>query len=146
MVLHAPPRLRDRLVRAAACVAVASLAGACDRVPLTAPSGTAITLIATANSLPADGSMDVIAVLIEGGIGGGNNPGVEPGVGTTVHDGTVVTFTTTLGRIEPVEARTKDGRVTVRLVGDGRTGTAVVTAISGPAIGSIEIAVGDTGG
>lgn len=145
MVRHASRPQRRRCLFAAAGIVAAGLAVACDRVPLTAPSGTAITLIAMAETVPADGSVEILAVLIEGGLGTGNNPEVEPGVGTPVHDGTVVTFTTSLGRIEPTEARTREGRVTVRLIGDGRSGTAVVTALSGAAIGSIEIPVGNGG-
>ena len=145
MVRHASRLHRRPSLHAAAWLIAASLTVACDRVPLTAPSGTAITLIAMADTVPADGSVEILAILIEGGLGTGNNPDVEPGVGTPVHDGTVVTFTTSLGRIDPVEARTREGRVTVRLIGDGRSGTAVVTAISGAAIGSIEIPVGNGG-
>jgi adhesin/invasin len=51
--------------------------------------------------------------------------------GTAVQNGTVVTFTTTLGIISPAEARTNNGKVTVRLTGDGRSGTARVVAFSG---------------
>jgi hypothetical protein len=64
------------------------------------------------------------------------------GGGAPVHNGTVVTFTTSLGRIEPSEARTTGGKATVRLVGDGRSGTATVTAFSGSASESIELPVG----
>jgi hypothetical protein len=53
-----------------------------------------------------------------------------------------VTFTTSLGRLEPAEARTTSGRVTVRLYGDGRSGTATITAFSGSATESIEVPVG----
>lgn len=83
--------------------------------PLFAPSGSTVTLVATANSVQANGSMDLVAVVIES-------------AGTGVHDGTTVTFLTTLGRIEPAEALTKNGRATVRFIADGRSGTATITA------------------
>ena len=40
---------------------------ACDKVPLLAPAGTVITLVSTSNTLPINGSTDVVAVLIENG-------------------------------------------------------------------------------
>jgi adhesin/invasin len=55
-----------------------------------------------------------------------------------VHNGTVVTFTTTIGRIEPSEARTDNGQVRVRFHADGQSGTAVITAFSGGASGKLE--------
>jgi adhesin/invasin len=61
-----------------------------------------------------------------------------PGAGTPVHNGTVVTFTTTIGRIEPSEARTDNGQVRVRFHADGQSGTAVITAFSGGASGKLE--------
>jgi Bacterial Ig-like domain (group 1)/PKD domain len=102
----------------------------CDKVPLTAPTESTIQLFATGSSVPLTGGVDLIATVTE-----------EPG--TPVQNGTVVTFTTTLGRIEPPEARTTNGRATVRLLADGRSGTATVTALSGGATaGELEIPVG----
>src|SRR6185503_18332794 len=88
------------------------------------------------------------AVIIEGGqtAGTGTTPGtVEAGVGTPVHDGTQVLFTTSIGRIEPAEAKTTNGRVTVKLFGDGRSGVAKVTAYSGAATSTVEVDVGAAG-
>jgi hypothetical protein len=109
-------------------------------MPLFAPSGTALTLIPSTQVLPVNGEANITALLIEGGQQG--DAGVVAGVGTPVHNGTVVSFATTLGRIEPSEARTTDGRATVRLIADGRSGIATITAYSGPAINSIDINVG----
>lgn len=115
----------------------------CDKMPLVAPTGTTITLVAGTNSLPVDGSADIVAILVEGGvIQGSNNAAVAPGSGTPVHNGTVVTFTTTLGRIRPADAQTVAGRATVRLVGDGRSGIATVTAFSGGATQTIDVNIG----
>jgi len=63
-----------------------------------------------------------------------------------VHNGTVVTFTTTIGRIEPAEARTNNGQVRVRYFADGQSGTATITAFSGGASGKLEnLKVGSAG-
>ena len=102
----------------AALLAMALLATACDKVPLTAPTDTTITLFNTGASVPLNGSIDIIASVIES-------------AGTPVQNGTVVTFTTTLGHLEPAEARTNAGKVTVKLVSDGKSGTATVKAFSG---------------
>ncbi len=112
-----------------AVLIVAGLA-ACDKMPLTAPTESTILLFANGSSVPLTGGVDLIATVTE-----------KPG--TPVQNGTLVTFTTTLGHVEPAEARTNNGRVTVRLVADGRSGTAKVTALSGGATkGELEIPIG----
>ena len=121
------------------------VAASCDRMPLTAPSGTGINLVATTNVLGVNGSTDIIAVLIEGALEGGgeDSPGtIIVGGGTPVHNGTLVTFTTTLGRLEPAEAKTQAGRAQVRLIADGRSGTATITAFSGAAVETLEVSIG----
>src|SRR5215211_5202098 len=129
----------------------------CDKVPLLAPTGSVITLFATAPTVPSNGSMEIVATVIEQGVasattpstGAGTTPGTTTpttgttsssttGAGTPVHNGTVVTFTTTIGRIEPVEARTDNGQVRVRFIADGQSGTATITAFSGGASGKLE--------
>ena len=161
-----PHPARRRLRRAGSLLAV--LAGlsvtlassSCDKVPLLAPTGSVITLFATANTVPSNGSMEVVATVIEQGTastttppangGTTTTPGTTatstPGAGTPVHNGTVVTFTTTIGRIEPSEARTDNGQVRVRFHADGQSGTAVITAFSGGASGKLEnLKVGSAG-
>jgi hypothetical protein len=119
------------------------IATACDRMPLVAPSGSALTLVASTNVLPVNGATDVTAVILEGALAGdGENSSVVAGVGTPVHDGTVVFFTTTLGRIAPSEAETRAGRATVKLIADGRSGTATITAYSGAATNTLEVDIG----
>ena len=49
-----------------------------------------------------------------------------------------MSFTTTIGRIEPREARTNNGEVRVRFFAGGQSGTATITAYSGGASGRIE--------
>jgi hypothetical protein len=102
----------------AVALAAAPLAAACDKVALTAPTESTIALFADATSIPVNGTIQITASVTES-------------AGTPVQNGTVVTFTTTLGRLDPAEARTNNGKVTVRLAGDGRSGTASITAFSG---------------
>jgi hypothetical protein len=90
----------------------------CTGVPLTAPSNTAITVDANPKSIPANGGVSVITAVV-----------IKP-AGTPVPNGTVVFFTTDLGRVDS-EAKTKDGIARVNLVSDSRSGTANVTAFSG---------------
>src|SRR5213593_2729177 len=88
-------RGRFRAVPLAATLAIAALlTSACQKVPLLAPSGLATTLT-------LNGSTDIIAQVLEAG-------------GTPPQDGTLITFTTTLGSIQPPEAETRGGRVTVK--------------------------------
>jgi len=110
-------------------------APACDKLPLLAPSGTVITLFAASNVLPINNSVEIIATVIEQGTApaSGQQQQATAGAGTPVHNGTLVTFTTTLGVVEPREARTHNGQVTVRLIADGRSGVATVIAFSGGA-------------
>ncbi len=142
---------RRRAWTYAASVGAASLllglsGASCNSMPLTAPSGTSITLIASTVTLPVNGTTDVTAVLIEGGVtGSGTDQTVTPGVGTPVANGTLVSFTTTLGRLEPSEARTDGGKAVVKLHGDGRSGKATITAISGPASKTLDVAIGAAG-
>ena len=128
----------------------------CDKLPLLAPTGTVISLFPSSTVLPVDGSIDITAVAIEAGSSGQTptptpppttpgTPGTPttpttptptpgtPGTGTPVHNGTVISFTTTVGRIEPNEAPTRNGQATVKLVASGQSGVARVTAFSGGA-------------
>jgi hypothetical protein len=89
-------------------------------MPLVAPTGTTITLFASSTTVGLNASIEITANVIES-------------AGTPVQNGTVVTFTTTLGTIEPAEARTNNGKVTVRLLAGTRSGTAEVRAFSGDA-------------
>jgi hypothetical protein len=134
----------------AGIAAAAMFAGAgCEDVPLLAPSGSAIALTATANELTVNGSTEIVALVLEGAQGAptqGGGSSIEPGAGTIVHNGTVVSFTTTLGRIDPAEAKTVDGVVRVRLIADTHTGVATVTAFSGPAIQTLQITIFPAGG
>ncbi len=121
-----------------ALVLLVAAATSCNRVPLTAPTESTIQLFSTAPSVPLNGSIDLVATITEE-------------AGTPVPDGTLVSFTTTLGHIDPSETRTNNGKATVKLVAGSQSGTATVTAFSGAATSggedgaagaSIEIAIG----
>jgi adhesin/invasin len=154
MVLQASRRLVLRTAPSVAALGALSLlfaALSCQKTPLVAPSGTAITLVASTNVLPANGSADITAVLVQGaqssstGAGGGTTGTVTAGVGVPVHNGTLVTFTTTLGSIEPAEARTEAGKAVVKLNANGQSGTAVITAFSGAATQTLNVLIGSAG-
>src|SRR5262245_28250015 len=126
----------------------------CDKVPLLAPSGSVISLFAAANVVPINGDIEIVANVIENGTtattpapaGNGNTttttPGTtsttNPGAGTPVQNGTVVSFTTNIGHIEPSEARTSNGQVRVRFFAGAQSGVATITAFSGGASGKLE--------
>jgi Bacterial Ig-like domain (group 1)/PKD domain len=114
--------------------ALSLLVSACEKVPLLAPSGSTIILTASTNALPVGAAADIIAQVLEA-------------AGTPPHSGTLVTFTTTLGTMEPAEARTDvGGRVIVKFLTGAANGSAVITATSGAATtgtnGALKIAVG----
>jgi hypothetical protein len=112
---------RCRLVSLAGLLLLLLTAAACEKVPLLAPTGSTIVLTAPINALSATGTADIVAQVLESG-------------GSPPHSGTHITFTTTLGRIEPSDATTDaTGRVTVKFVANGNNGTAVITATSGGA-------------
>jgi len=114
------------------------VASSCDKVPLLAPTGTVITLFPGASTVPVDGNVEIIATVIENGTAtapsstGGTGTGgtgttgttgttttTTAGAGTPGQNGTLVSFTTTIGRIEPGEARTTNGQVRVRFIPGG---------------------------
>ena len=150
-------RNRSLVARVGTTLAAISLifSSACDKVPLTAPGGTVITLFPTANVVPLNGEIEIVATAIENGSTSTTTPTTpangnttttpttptstsNTGAGTPVQNGTLITFTTTMGRIEPSEARTTNGQVRVRLIAGTQSGTATVTAFSGGASGKIE--------
>ena len=140
-------------VAAAASAAILLFASACDKVPLLAPTGSVITLLAATNTVPLNSEVEIIANVIENGVASAPTTPTTPGTGTTqtpttstggagagtpVQNGTLVSFTTTLGRIEPSEARTSNGQVRVKFITGAQSGTATITAFSGGASGKLE--------
>ena len=124
------PGATRRALLGATLTVIALVSAACDKAPLTAPTDSAVTLFANSNVVALNGSIEVTANV------------TEPG-GIPVQNGTQVNFTTTLGTLEPAEARTSSGRATVRLNAGGASGVAQVRAFSGGAQAeALEIRVG----
>ena len=124
-----------------------ALVAACDKVPLLAPTGTVISLIPVTTTVSLNSEVTIIATVIEngaasGGTGSGTTTTTRTGAGTPVQNGTLITFTTTLGRIEPSEARTHNGQVSVKLITGNASGTATITAFSGGASSTTQLKIG----
>jgi adhesin/invasin len=102
---------------------------ACDKVPLTSPTGSTITLTVSQTTVPINGTIEVIAAVIEAG-------------GTAVHDGTSVIFTGGLGSFTPIEAQTVGGLARSFFKGS-TSGTVKIGAFSGAAKATeVEVKVG----
>src|SRR4029453_6280714 len=106
----------------AGCIvaALALVAAGCDSVPLTAPTGSALTISAASTVVQAGGTTEVTAFVYESS-------------GTPVHNGTTVRFTTNLGRMEPAEAQTRNGYAVATFIAGETSGVADVMATSGSA-------------
>ena len=106
------------------------MAAACDKVPLLAPTQSTITLTMSTTTLPANGTAQVLASVTEQS-------------GTPVHNGTMVTFTGSLGTFDPVEAFTENGTARTTFRANGQSGTVKIGAVSGSAKATeIEIKIG----
>ena len=99
-------------------VALAAVLLSCEGAYLTAPPNSTIVLSANPQNVPAHGGVSEITAFV-----------IEP-AGTYVPDGTVVRWTTDLGRID-AETRTRRGVATARFVSDSRSGVAHIRAFSG---------------
>ena len=103
---------------------------ACESVPLVAPTESSVRLVVAAASLPHGGAAALTATVTEAG-------------GTPVHDGTVVSFSTTLGAIHPAEAPTVRGRATATFTAGHESGAADIVAYSGDAISEpVQVIIG----
>ncbi len=91
---------------------------ACESSPLLAPTNSTIILVAEQPVIALNGESLVTAVV------------TEP-AGTAVQNGTLVTFSSTLGTFDRQEGTTRDGRVSVSLLAGNIVGVATVTAFSG---------------
>ena len=99
-------------------VVLALVAAACDTVPLTAPTGSALTITAASSFVPTGGTTEVTAFVIEES-------------GTPVQNGTTVRFATNLGRMDPIEAQTRNGYAVSTFIAGDSSGIADVSATSG---------------
>jgi PKD repeat protein len=91
---------------------------ACDKATPVAPSGATISVSANPSQISLQGSSQITAVVREAS-GGPVNPG------------TIVRFATSLGRIDETAETDAQGVARATLRGDGRIGTAKVSASSG---------------
>jgi Bacterial Ig-like domain (group 1)/PKD domain len=106
------------------------LASACDKVPLLAPVESTVTLSVNTTTLPINGTAELLATVI------------EP-AGTPVHNGTLVTFTSSVGVVEPRDARTENGTARATFRAGTQSATAVINAFSGSARAEpVEVLVG----
>lgn len=109
--------------RLGSLVALATLITAgCEQVPLVAPSASTISVSAPTSTLAIGASTEVTAMVTESS-------------GTPVHNGTLVRFTATLGRVEPVEVETRGGVATTTFIAGNASGIAEIRATSGGATG-----------
>lgn len=125
-------RLRRPLLLLCLAGVAALVTASCQKVPLLAPSGSTITLTASATTLPVNGSTVLIAQVIES-------------AGTVPHSGTRVTFTTSLGAVQPDAADTDiNGQARVIFNAGNNSGTATITATSGGVGGTTTTTSGST--
>lgn len=114
-------------------LALLVVAASCEKVPLLAPTGSTITLTTATNIITTTGTAQIVAQVLEAS-------------GTPPHSGTHISFTTTLGKIDPAEAETDaSGRAIVVFSATGASGTATITAVSGGAstgTNSLKLSVG----
>lgn len=103
-------------------IIAAVFAARCDRVPLLGPTGSTISVSAQSSTLAPGASTQVTATVVESG-------------GTPVHDGTLVRFSASLGRVDPAEVETRGGSATTTFIAGTTSGTAQVRATSGAASG-----------
>lgn len=110
-------------------LAVAGLA-ACDKASPVAPAGTVLSVTANPTQIGATGTSQIRVVAL------------KPN-GTPVNPGTQIRLSTNLGTIEPLVSVDRDGIATATLQGDGRIGTAEVTAsVGAETAASVEVQVG----
>src|SRR5262249_32308955 len=148
LLLLAPDMVTQRRAMLTLLLLPLALVAACDKVPLLAPTGSVINLFPATTSVSLNSEVTIIATVIENGVASSGSGGptgggtARAGNGTPVQNGTVIRFTTTIGRIEPSEARTSNGQANVRLITGNVSGEATITAYSGGASNQIKLKVG----
>lgn len=120
------------LLGLAALVSIGFLA--CDEATPVAPVGSTLTISANPTIIEANGQAEVTVL-------------ARKADGTPVNPGTQIFLSSTLGSIEEVVPTDPDGVAKSTLVGDGRIGTATVTATSGATeTVSTEVQIGSPAG
>lgn len=108
------------------CATAALLGLACDSATPTAPAGTILTISATPTQISLNGRSTITVI--------GRRPDGNP-----LNEGTEIFFTTDLGSVNPVVVAVDEtGVARTNLRGDGRSGTAQVTARVGTSSGGGE--------
>ena len=126
---------KDRNYNVIVLAVLAALTAACDKAQLLAPTQSTITVSAPTRVLASNGTTPITAAVMEQ-------------AGTPVQNGTTVRFTTTLGRVDPVEVQTVNGLAITTFFAGGNSGKATISATSGAATGgegktnSVEITIG----
>jgi hypothetical protein len=104
---------------------------ACDKAQLTAPTNSTVSITTASSFVPTGGTTEVTAFVAESS-------------GTPVQNGTVVRFSTNLGRVEPVDAQTRGGYAVATFVAGDASGVADVRATSGAIGGTTSTTPGAT--
>ena len=99
---------------------LALVVSGCDTAPLLAPTQSTLSLVAAAQRAPLNSEVEILAT-------------VQENSGTPVQNGTLVTFTTTLGTLQPRQATTVGGTARTILQTGTVSGTATINASSGNA-------------
>src|SRR5687767_3652436 len=123
--------LKGRNYNVGGLIVLAVLTAACDKAQLLAPTQSTITLSAPTRVLPSNGTTPITAAVIEQ-------------AGTPVQNGTIVRFTTSLGRVDPVEVQTRNGLALATFFAGTSSGVAQVRATSGGAGGTTSTGTGTT--
>ena len=108
----------DARLLAVAVMVASACSTACDKATLVGPINSMISLSATSLVVPPGGTTTLTATVLENS-------------GQPVPNGTTVRFTTSLGRVDPIEAQTTNGVATAVFVAGADSGTAEIRAISG---------------
>lgn len=90
----------------------------------------ALTVTASPQSIPLNGVSELEALVLDA-------------YGNAAADGTVVSFSTTMGAVDPPSSGTTGGVATSTLHAPGEPGVAIVTAQAGPASGSVQVTIGE---
>ncbi len=101
-----------------ACVVLALAVGACNKVPLLAPSSSTISVSAGTSTLPLGGSTEITAFVAESS-------------GTPVQNGTTVTFRASMGSLSETTVQTRNGFATTTFSAGNSSGIAEIRATSG---------------
>jgi PKD domain-containing protein/Big-like domain-containing protein len=111
---------RGRHYNVIVLIVIAAVTAGCDKAQLLAPTQSTISLSAPTRVLPSNGTTPLTATVLEQ-------------AGTPVHNGTTVRFTTSLGRVDPVEAQTTNGIAITTFFAGPNSGIADIRATSGAA-------------